>query len=285
MERWRGYVTSRFFVLLDEVTVLESKPFRWRRAAPPPDSKRARSAYDELVARLEAEGWSRFEHGSPWYATTFARTVRVPVSRQDEYGPATAVPTRLTVPQAPALVLPRAEEQDRVEDARQPAVAEQIAGEPPSPARRRRRRRSVLFAVPVAGAVGAAAFLLGGGHASGSPPPARHLPARSVAAAAPAPASVRAPSTTAEPRARLGHKVVEVTMVGRGTGSWVQVRRGSAHGPVLYEGVLTDGKRLQFRGPRLWTRFGAAGNLAILADGRPFALTGTSEQLFRPSAG
>src|SRR6478609_7021734 len=73
IERWRGYVTSSFCARLPDGRMLESRTFRWRHAAPPPDGGSARAAYDELVGRLEAEGWTHHAEGPIWFATTFSR--------------------------------------------------------------------------------------------------------------------------------------------------------------------------------------------------------------------
>jgi hypothetical protein len=43
---------------------------------------------------------------------------------------------------------------------------------------------------------------------------------------------------------------------------WLQVRRGSATGPVLYEGMLEQGKMLSFA-PKVWVRLGAPWNVAV----------------------
>jgi hypothetical protein len=126
VERWRGYVTSRFYVLSDDGAVLESKPFRWRKDAPPPESKKARAAYDDLVARLEAEGWSRLDQDRLWYATTFMQTVRMPV--------------------APHQV-PQVQPEPEPDDATASTVMEQIETE--SGSQPRRHRRSLLS--PAAG--------------------------------------------------------------------------------------------------------------------------------------
>lgn len=61
--------------------------------------------------------------------------------------------------------------------------------------------------------------------------------------------------------------------------TWLEVRRGSKNGRVLYSGNL-PGHALHFRGSRIWARFGAAGNLTITQDGRPVRLQGTYDRLF-----
>jgi len=68
------------------------------------------------------------------------------------------------------------------------------------------------------------------------------------------------------------------------TDSWVEIRRGSANGPLAYSGVLHNGDRVELRGARLWARFGGAGDLAITADGTRVPLTGTVETVFTGGA-
>jgi hypothetical protein len=65
--------------------------------------------------------------------------------------------------------------------------------------------------------------------------------------------------------------------------SWIEVRRGSQTGRILFAGVLTQDEKRRFAAPRLWARFGAAAHLAITVDGRPLVLNGTIEHLFRPT--
>jgi hypothetical protein len=91
------------------------------------------------------------------------------------------------------------------------------------------------------------------------------------------PPAVAAP---AEPTPKP-HRLVRLTIAAAGS-SWLEVRRGSSTGAVLFSGVLDGGRTIRFRGPRLWARFGAAGNLRITQDGRPVPLQGTYDKVFRP---
>ena len=70
---WCGYVTSRFVARRDDgALVAQSRPFRWSRATPPPDTKRrARRAYERLVKTLEANGWRAVDDGELWFETGF----------------------------------------------------------------------------------------------------------------------------------------------------------------------------------------------------------------------
>jgi hypothetical protein len=62
--------------------------------------------------------------------------------------------------------------------------------------------------------------------------------------------------------------------------SWVEVRQGSATGPVVYSGVLRTGDRIALKGTRLWARFGGAGDLRITANNRVVPLQGTVDTVF-----
>jgi len=72
VKRWRGYVSSSFYVDLGDGRLLESSSFPWRHASPPPETDASRAAYDDLVARLAAAGWGPYGSGWCWYETTFA---------------------------------------------------------------------------------------------------------------------------------------------------------------------------------------------------------------------
>jgi hypothetical protein len=78
---------------------------------------------------------------------------------------------------------------------------------------------------------------------------------------------------------------VRLTILARDTTSWLEVRRDSAHGALLYSGQLEPGHTLRFRGVRVWARFGSAGHLAIAVNGRPLALIGTLEHVFTAARG
>lgn len=217
--------------------MLESRTFRWRHAAPPPDGGSARAAYDELVGRLEAAGWTHHAEGPIWFATTFTR---LPGATVHDPPPAPAPPVART---------------------------------------RRRGRRGALAGL-VAGVVlvaAALAFLpaLWGHDDDGARVVAHHqrVKLRMAVSTRVTTTAVAAPA----PRWR-----VDVRVTAHGNGSWIEVRRGSSTGPVLYRATLVAGQTLHFRARRLWARFGAASNLTITADGRPVSLLGTYDKLFVP---
>jgi hypothetical protein len=72
IEWFRGYVKSRFFVLLDdpdgEALLVESPWFSWRQAEPPPPLPEFVAARDALLAKLEREGWHECGRGLAWYS-------------------------------------------------------------------------------------------------------------------------------------------------------------------------------------------------------------------------
>jgi hypothetical protein len=72
IEWFRGYVKSRFFVLLEEPDgyerLVESPWFAWRQTDPPPPSPEFVAARDALLAKLECEGWHECGRGQAWYS-------------------------------------------------------------------------------------------------------------------------------------------------------------------------------------------------------------------------
>jgi hypothetical protein len=73
---------------------------------------------------------------------------------------------------------------------------------------------------------------------------------------------------------------IRLVLTGHGSGSWVEVRRDSPSGAVLFSGDVGDGDRKAFSGRRLWIRLGAAANVTVSRDGAIVPLTGTVEKLF-----
>jgi RodZ C-terminal domain len=54
--------------------------------------------------------------------------------------------------------------------------------------------------------------------------------------------------------------------------TWLEVRAGSAHGDVLYSGILPQGNAKRFRSTKVWASFGAASNLTARLNGNPLQL-------------
>jgi len=74
IEWFRGYVKSRFFVVLEEPELggdrlVESPWFSWRQADPPPPAlPEIVAARDALLVKLEREGWEAYGRGGAWYS-------------------------------------------------------------------------------------------------------------------------------------------------------------------------------------------------------------------------
>jgi hypothetical protein len=130
-----------------------------------------------------------------------------------------------------------------------------------------RTRRGVLrtlMVLLVLGAVVAAVAALGMG-GGGSPKGALATPpaVKHVVKAAP----VLPPAATPKTSVALT-KATTVISTARGR-SWLQIRTGGPTGPVVYEGVLEQGKSLHYTlGQALWVRMGRPDNLDISLGGR-----------------
>jgi hypothetical protein len=159
----------------------------------------------------------------------------------------------------------------------------------PTP-RRRSRARTVLAHVAfaalclpaLAAAVVMVAVVSGVYELDSSPaapaPVARAADAESPLAPNPSPTVRGSVETSAKPDDRsasgsLGAAAVSPTtlrLTGVGDGSWVEVRRGSRSGEVLYAGVLAGGRSARFHEQRLFLRLGAPSNLRAELAGEAF---------------
>jgi hypothetical protein len=76
IEWFRGYVKSRFLVLLEGPDgvdrLVESPWFSWRQAEPPPPLPDVVAARDALLAKLEREGWYECGRGQAWFSQRVA---------------------------------------------------------------------------------------------------------------------------------------------------------------------------------------------------------------------
>jgi hypothetical protein len=289
IERWRGYFSSSFYVRLPDDT-LESKSFRWRRQAPPPDDGPARAAYEELVDRIEGAGWTRHAEGVDWFATTFTRFVETPTEirfeRVADVMPQEPPPMRVVVPvqqpppPPPDPAPPQVHELRPRERAPEPQLAAPPPAPVPGPGRRWIAPAAVGAFVIAAVAVG---FLILEQHGNGKAGVAAGT-TRTVAAHLGTGSTGPAPVTKGVEGS--AHSVVvkpvqaDLRIAAHGNGSWLEIRRGSATGRILYSATLTDGQTLHFRAPKLWGRFGAASNLTITANAHPVRIQGTYEKLF-----
>jgi transcriptional regulator with XRE-family HTH domain len=140
---------------------------------------------------------------------------------------------------------------------------------PPEPPRLPRvaRRTAIAGAVVVvlvAGVTVAGALLGGGGR-----PAALTRTGSSVHTQPPAPPPHRTPVRHAPPAPPV-HGLVRVSAT---TGNcWLEIRGGSATGPILYEATLPAGSAISFHRRFLWVRVGAPWSLAITIDGHSRAV-------------
>jgi hypothetical protein len=312
IERWRGYRSSMFYARVGG-SLLESRSFRWSKADPPPDTAAARAAYDELVARLQAAGWEPVAGGGLWYETSFVRAVseggavvgHVPVVQPDAPTAQRDVP--LVKPDVPVMKpdvptaqpdLPVVKPEMPVAQPDTPVVKPGVpvaqpdvpALQPESPvapvrpAFRRFKPGKLAYVGAAACATVVLAIALGArGHiatrSSASPPAAR---AGGQARQVHKVSSTRRAATGEHALARSREALVDLRIEARGTGSWLELRRVSRTGPVLYAGTLLPGTALHFRAARIWANMGAAGNLVVTENARPIALQGTYNKLFLP---
>jgi len=148
----------------------------------------------------------------------------------------------------------------------------------PAPSRRSRSalvaKRELTLAA-CACLVLAATFVVMGAARTDAKQPAKPLPAST-------PKAHHRATVPKAPAARP--QLADVRIEAQRNGSWLEVRRGSSSGTVLYSGVLVPGTQLHFRAPRVWARLGAAGNLSIVANGRPVSLQGTYDKVFLPAS-
>ena len=106
--------------------------------------------------------------------------------------------------------------------------------------------------------------------------------AAAATTAAPVATTAAAPAAPAKRAARTGPKASSVRLsISARADAWLELRAGSGTGRVLFSGLLTAGKRTRVAAKRIWARFGAAGNLAVVLDGHPLAMPfGTYEGVF-----
>jgi hypothetical protein len=174
--------------------------------------------------------------------------------------------------------------------------------------RQRRRKRShqlgksrltfaILLAILVAFALVAVNFLISGDSVH-HPRPVSHLPPAAHQSHATTP-SDGGQTDSAPPHSAGGRKpkpkqpkpsppkLVRLRLTAVRNDSWVQVRKGSSTGPVLFDGIVLTGQSIRVLGrPRLWARFGSLGNFDLTINGRPVRPTfnGTVDTVITASA-
>jgi hypothetical protein len=287
--RWRGY-RETCLILQSTGMLAESPSFRSKRF-----DQDAPAALDALDADLAGRGWrATGTTAGQWFERCYERLAVV------EQVPEPAVtPSAVAIEPPPAAIEPSdppspprsdARRLQRVEAPRPTPPPAHAPAETPTPAptapERRRRRLPVAHALAWVGllvAISLLAVLLTQHRtavAQARSTPRAQAPKHVAAPPPPRAASTRAATATEPPipAARV-HLLLAATRT-----SWLEVRRNSATGPVVFAGNLEAGRTIRATGHRLWARFGAAGNLTITANGKPVALTGTVERTFRPAA-
>lgn len=291
--RWRGYTRSTFVACLDDGTpVAESQSFKWRDAAAPHDGP-AGEALAALERELEALGWTHTADGDEWYAVRYGRWVAAPEQIEEieaeepvDELPAPVAAARPLPPPLPVHVVREAAPAPQPVPVRAPEPEPELepALHVPAPAAPRTPRRRRI--VPLVSVLGILAALGLGTYIAKSPrpkatktvqlvtvaPKTHTVPARKPAVAHAAAAPVHA--TTPAPRS------MRLVVANVGHSSWLEIRRGSAAGPVLYSGILDPGGTIRYSGKALWVRFAAAANFRIAVDGRDVPLQGTVERVF-----
>jgi len=172
---WHGYRTSSFYVRPDGeapgISIGAPSPSFRRRGSAAPDTPEARLAQQELVSRLEADGWVQIGRGDHWYEAEFARTTLVPARRAAE----TAEEIAEAVP-----------EHEPEHHRPMPAARTMPTASPPPPAPVPERRRLDRWRVAAAAGLAAAIGLLGWF--------ATHASSLRAASSAPQPASSALPT-------------------------------------------------------------------------------------------
>ncbi len=252
LEAWQGHGTCAFVARRSDGTLVAVSPaFSSDDCEEPEATPSTSAAREELVAALDAQGW-RLVGGrkkGPWYSARLERLVAL-------VGPELEVPAvvAVTAPDAPA---------------------------PEPPARPRRRPGGKLVpAMSIAGlaVAGVLAYAI---LAAGSNKHTRLVTLPAQAASAPAKTAAKTPKAKAKPKpdAPAPTRTARLAVTATRT-SWLELRRGSSTGRIVYSGELPAGRSLHVRAPRIWARFGAAANLEIVLDGKRLPLQGTLERVF-----
>jgi hypothetical protein len=300
--RWRGYTRSTFVACLaDGTPVAESQAFKARGDGAPAQDGPAGEAHAQLLRELEALGWTRTGDGDSWFDVRYGHWIAAPqavepevVEEPEASDPPPTTPVALPPPlpvhvvREPAPAPAPAAESPMPPADETPPVREVAPVElpPAAPTRRRPRRIAIVSVLGIVAALALGAFIA----KTGSAKPTRTVQLVSLApksasktarlAAAPKPTRVPAKHTASKPKPAVPQPM-RLVIVNIGHGSWLEVRSGSTQGPVLYSGIVPAGTTLRYAGARLWVRFAAAANFRITVDGRPIALTGTVDELFR----
>jgi cytoskeletal protein RodZ len=92
-----------------------------------------------------------------------------------------------------------------------------------------------------------------------------------------------AATTTAAPVSHAPPPATTLTVSATRGDCWVEVRRTSATGEVLFSGVLPQGESRHFASHKLWLRLGAAGNVDLVVDGKQQPVPSGTPELTLPA--
>ncbi len=129
--------------------------------------------------------------------------------------------------------------------------------------RSHRRRNTVVVLAVVCLVALAIIWVLGQGGQDATKPPSTHLGALGITSSSPsAKASISASSS-----ARPTTKPIPLRLTAKYGASWVEVRRASATGPVIFSGTLQRGSSKVIKEGDLWLRFGYPSVLILTING------------------
>jgi hypothetical protein len=286
--RWRGYTRSTFVACLEDGTpVAESRSFKWRDDAPPHDGD-AGEALAELERELEALGWTHTADGDEWYSVRYGRWVVAapePLDAEEEILPVEETPAPIAAarplpPPLPVQVL-REPEPEPAAPVPAPEPVLQVAAPAPPASRRRRRIVPLVSVLGIVSAVGLGTVIAKSSHRT-TTRTVRLVTVAPKKQAAPTRAPAVRHTVAVAPAAAAPHPM-RLVIANVGNPSWLEVRRGSAAGEVLYSGILDSGRKIRYAGKTLWVRFAGAANFDVAVDGRSVPLQGTVERVFSAS--
>jgi len=126
--------------------------------------------------------------------------------------------------------------------------------------RRHRGRNTIVFVAVICLLVLGVIWILGRGSDT---PPSTKPGALGITSPSPSPSPSAKPVPTAKPVVKG-----ELRITAPNGDSWVEVRKDSATGTVLFSGTVTKGKTRVFVGKTLWLRLGNPSAVRLKVEGR-----------------